>query len=382
ENASVVFASAHFGYADNDSDPFTQLRAATVPGNGTLWIDTDGDGTVNGAEVPLAAGNVVAIADINASLLKYIPLPGENGSPYTTFDFEVHDGTVYSAVSYTMTINVLPINSEPSFTAGADQVVNEDVGAQNVVGWATAISAGAADEGGQVLTFFVSNNNNGLFSVQPDVDEITGNLTYTPAANVFGVATVTIYITDDGGTANGGDDTSPTQNFTITVNSVNDAPAAAINSVNVFENSSITFAIAHFSYSDVESDPFTQLETSTVPGLGTLWIDTDSNGAINGGEVPLAAGNIVPIADISGNRLKFIPNPDENGSPYTTFDFKVHDGIEFSTLSYTMTINVLAVNSEPSFTVGADQVVNEDAGAQTVLGWATAINPGGAGEGG
>ncbi|MCF6364640.1 MAG: Ig-like domain-containing protein [Bacteroidales bacterium] len=384
ENAGVTFAAAHFGYADNDGDAFAQIRVTTVPGLGTLWIDTDNDGTVNGAEVPLASGNVVLIADINASLLKYIPLPGENGSPYTTWDFEVHDGTVYSATSYTMTIDVLPVNSEPSFIIGADQVVNEDAGAQNVVGWATSISAGAADEEPpiQTLTFFVSNNNNGLFSVQPGVDATTGNLTYTPAANIFGVATVTIYLTDDGGTANGGDDTSPSQNFTITVNSVNDAPTSTDNSVNVFENSVLTLVTAHFNYSDVESDPFTQIETTTVPGLGTLWIDTNSDGIINGGEVPLAPGNIVPIADISGNRLKFIPNPNENGSPYTTFDFKVHDGIEFSTLSYTMTINVLAVNSEPSFTKGADQVVNEDAGAQTVAGWATAIDPGGAGEGG
>ena len=44
----------------------------------------------------------------------------------------------------------------------------EDAGAQTVTGWATAISAGPADEVGQTLTFNVtSNNNTALFAAQP-----------------------------------------------------------------------------------------------------------------------------------------------------------------------------------------------------------------------
>ena len=39
----------------------------------------------------------------------------------------------------------------------------------------------------------------------------------------------------------------------------------------------------------------------------------------------------------------------------------------------TFTITVTAVNDAPSFTKGADQTVLEDAGAQTVAGWATAL---------
>ena len=52
-----------------------------------------------------------------------------------------------------------------------------------------------------------------------------GNLTYTPAANANGLATVTVKIHDDGGTANSGADTSASQTFTITVTPVNDAPS-------------------------------------------------------------------------------------------------------------------------------------------------------------
>ena len=82
--------------------------------------------------------------------------------------------------------------------------------------WATAISAGPADESGQTLTFLVSNSNNALFSAQPVVSP-TGTLTFAPAAGATGVATVTVLLRDNGGVADGGVDTSAPQTFTITV---------------------------------------------------------------------------------------------------------------------------------------------------------------------
>src|SRR5207249_6196158 len=93
-----------------------------------------------------------------------------------------------------------------------------------VAGWATAISAGPANESGQTLTFLVTNNSNpGLFSAAPAV-AANGTLTYTPVANANGTATITLVLQDNGGTANGGVNTSAAQTFTITVTAVNDAP--------------------------------------------------------------------------------------------------------------------------------------------------------------
>ena len=111
----------------------------------------------------------------------------------------------------------------PLFTAGADETVLEDAGAQSVTGWATGISAGPADEAAQALTFSVSNDNNALFAEQPAI-AADGTLTYTPAADANGAATVTVSLSDDGGMDNGGVDTSAEQTFTITVTAVNDVP--------------------------------------------------------------------------------------------------------------------------------------------------------------
>jgi hypothetical protein len=136
------------------------------------------------------------------------------------------NGGVDTSPAQTFTITVEPVDDAPSFTAGGNEVVLEDAGAKTVNGWATGISAGPANESAQSVSFSVSSNNAGLFAVQPAVAP-DGKLTFTPAANANGSATVTVKAKDDGGTANGGVDTSPPQTFTITVQPVNDAPSFA-----------------------------------------------------------------------------------------------------------------------------------------------------------
>src|SRR5437899_1863564 len=85
----------------------------------------------------------------------------------------------------------------------------------------TPAPAGPPDEARQNVTFIVSHSNNGLISVQPAVAS-AGTLTYSPAADANGSATVTVQAKDSGGTANGGVDTSAAQTFTIVVTEVND----------------------------------------------------------------------------------------------------------------------------------------------------------------
>ena len=131
------------------------------------------------------------------------------------------------------------MNDAPSFTKGANQTVAEDSGAASVAAWATAISAGPSNESGQTVDFLVSNDNNGLFGTQPAISP-AGTLTYTPAANASGSATVTVRIHDNAGTANGGADTSAPQTFTITVTAVNDSPTAGSDSASTPVNTPVT----------------------------------------------------------------------------------------------------------------------------------------------
>ena len=72
----------------------------------------------------------------------------------------------------------------------------------------------------------------------------------------------------------------------------------------------------------------------TVPSAGTLAFDGR----------PVKAGQWVSKAFIDRGFLVFTPAPDEIGSGYASFTFKVSDGTKTSASHYTMTIDVTGVN--------------------------------------
>ena len=59
--------------------------------------------------------------------------------------------------------------------------------------------------------------------------------------------------------------------------------------------------------------------------------------------------------DLDANKLKYRPpaNAYGNPDPYTSFTFKVNDGLDDSALAYTMNINVTAVNDAPVISSGS-----------------------------
>ena len=65
-------------------------------------LESAGTLTLNGSAVTL--NQVISKADIDSGLLTFAPATDANGTGYDSFDFEVHDGTEYSASSYSMTV--------------------------------------------------------------------------------------------------------------------------------------------------------------------------------------------------------------------------------------------------------------------------------------
>jgi len=200
-----------------DEDGTLTVSAA----NGVLHNDTDGQGDPLSAvrKSNTAHGTLAFNAD---GSFTYTPDADFNGTD--SFTYQASDGQANSGTA-TVTITVNPVNDAPSFTPGADVSVNVTTEPQAVSGWATGLSAGPADESGpgpsgQTLAFEVvdiASDNGSLFAEGggPAIDA-NGNLTFTPAG-VQGTATVTVRLKDGGGTANGGQDTSPAVTFKITI---------------------------------------------------------------------------------------------------------------------------------------------------------------------
>jgi CSLREA domain-containing protein len=166
-------------------------------------------------------GNLVVSGTGGARSLQITPLANQSGLAMITVTVNLFGG---GTLNDTFVLTVNPVNDRPSFVIAAAPAVLEDSAAQTVPNFATSITAGSG-EGAQTLSFNVTANNNpGLFSVAPAISS-SGTLTYTPAPNAFGDAVVSIVLKDNGGTANGGVDTSTEQSFTISITPVNDVPA-------------------------------------------------------------------------------------------------------------------------------------------------------------
>jgi hypothetical protein len=200
----------------NEDTPAIIAFEVTDPGSVTSITATSSNATL----VPNGPANITTRLAGTTGIVKIVPAANLFGT--TNITITINRGGGNSARTIQLTVN--SSNDAPTFVAGADQTVNEESGAQTVSNWATAISPGPADESGQTLNFVVTNNRSSLFSTQPAISP-TGTLTYTPAADANGIATVSVALKDNGGTLNAGQDTSPTQTFTIVIISVNDQPS-------------------------------------------------------------------------------------------------------------------------------------------------------------
>ena len=256
------------------------------------------------------------------------------------------------SVDATFDVNVTAVNDAPSFSVGFNPSVSEGSGQQTFNNWATNISAGP-NESDQVLNFVTSETNAFLFSTTPEVSS-TGTLTFTPANNVSGTSTVTLFLSDNGGIANGGVDTSPSQTFTITISNNNDPPTTTgIADVSVLEDAGDTVINLYGAFEDEEDrdeDLIYAVTSNTNSSLFTATSINDSNGLLT---------------------LDYAPN--QNGSATITVQAEDTGGLSVST---SFSVTVTAVNDQPTFTKGNDLAVNDDAPFQSIPNWASNISPG------
>ena len=371
ENTDYVFTAADFGFTDPLDVPANALLAVkitTLPAAGSLKLS-------GGA---VSAGQSIAVADITAGNLKFSPATDANGSPYTSFTFQVQDdgGTANSGVDLdttpnTLTINVTGVNNPP---AGTDGAVSTPEDTQYTFAAADFGFTDPLDTPANNLASVVITTLPGLGSLtlsgsgfaagtEIAVADITaGNLKYSPVTDAIGspYTTFTFQVRDDGGTAGGGVDLDASANtLTINVTGVNDAPAGADNAVSTPEDVQYTFAAADFGFTDPIDSPANALQAvkiTTLPAAGTLTLSGSG----------FVVGTDIAVADITAGNLKFTPAANAIGSPYTTFTFQVRDdggtasgGVDLDPTPNTITVNVTAVNDAPAGTNNAVNTLEE-----------------------
>ncbi|GAB4212592.1 MAG: hypothetical protein OHK0022_48640 [Roseiflexaceae bacterium] len=279
--------------------------------------------------------------------LTFTTAPNANGSATITIVLRDNGGTANGGVDvsapYTFTINVTPVNDAPLFTPGGDVTVAEDSAAYSQP-WARDISPGPADEASQTVAFNVTNNTNPtLFSAGPAIAP-DGTLTFTPAPNANGFADITVVLQDNGGTANGGVDTSAPVTFRITITAVNDPPSftPSPDPVVVLEDSP--------PYSDIWATNISAGPPDEAGQTLTFNIIGNSNPGL------FSAG---PAIDPTG-LLTFTPAPNAFGTATITVTLSDNGGGTNTSAPAVFTITINPVNDVPTFTPGPDVTVAED----------------------
>lgn len=316
EDAALIFSSSNgnaITIADTDANGGLEQVTLTATG-GTLTLGTTaGLASVsgNGTGAVTFTGTV---ANLNAAL-EGLTFQGSQdaygvASVRITTDDQGHSGAGGpQSDTDTVAITIYPVNDAPSFTKGPDQTVDENAPAQAVANWATGISAGPANEASQTVAFQATNDNNGLFAVQPAI-AADGTLTYTLALNANGTATVTAVLKDNGGTLDGGVDASSPQAFTITVNHVNAPPEGAGQSVLVGDDGGVIITL---SGTDLETPSASlQYSVTALPAHGTL-------------------------AALGGNLFRYDVARDYDGSD--TFEFTVTDSDGLTSAPVAVAVN-------------------------------------------
>ena len=208
EDTAYSFSAADFNFSDIDtSDSLQKVKITQLPSVGALQL--------SGSNVTL--NQEIIVADIAAGNLQFLLASDTSGSNYDNFQFQVSDGQVYSLAAYTMTVDVTEVNDAPNFSNLGNQILTGTTAAQAVAGWANTFDFGT-NESEQLVNDFivsVSSNPNNIFATLPDVAN-DGTLSFTANGNP-GTATISVQLMDDGGTANGGIDTSSASSFNITV---------------------------------------------------------------------------------------------------------------------------------------------------------------------
>jgi hypothetical protein len=208
------------------NDEYTTLEGSTTTltvgaAEGVLLNDSDPEGgaleAVDASDPP--NGKVRLSSDGSFSYNPEIDFFGDDQFTYRARDPEGNTSTA------TVTIHVTPVNDAPRFNdQGKPHSVNKNDGPQAVNDWARDISPGADNASDQTLEFqVIFNSAPELFAPggQPAVtrnspDSDKGTLTFTPAGR-SGRALISVVLKDNGGTANGGADTSSPHTFEIEI---------------------------------------------------------------------------------------------------------------------------------------------------------------------
>ena len=347
----------------NNPPTITGPMDQTIPEDGTTGPlavtvgDPDIGADPNALVLTATSSDQALIPDSNltvggtgtARTITATPVADGSGGP-VMITLVVDDGAATDNTATAMfNVTVNPVNDAPTIDAIADPAMIPEDAPQQTINM-TGISTGAANET-QTITVTATSDNTALIpnpTVNYTSPNATGSLQYTPAPGQSGVAVVTVTVMDDGGTVNGGVDTT-VETFTVNVNAVNDPPTITGPADQTILEDASTGALA-VTVDDPDGDPNAIVVTATSSDQALI---PDGN-IVVGGTGTMRTVTVTPAADANGGPATITLTADDGGAAnntaMTTFD-----------------VTVTAVNDAPTIDAITDPAaIPEDSPQQTV----------------
>jgi hypothetical protein len=244
-------------------------------------------------------------------------------------------------------------NTPPTTTGIADITVNEDA-AETVIDLFAAFNDAESDD--NALSYAVTGNTNPNLFGNISIEPTTGALILAYNPNLSGAATLTIRATDPA-------DEFVETSFSVTVNPVNDAPNFTKGTDLTILEDAAAQTIPNWA-TDISVGP------ANESGQSRQFLVENNNNALF-----LIQPTIAP-----DGTLTYTTAPNANGSAVVAVRLEDSGGTdhggEDTSIVQSFTINITPVNDVPSFTKGANQTTNENAGEQIVPNWATNLTSG------
>ena len=193
------------------------IASVQATGSVTLAWNRSTDPIVAGYNVYYGGASGAYTNEISAGNATNATISGlVQGTTYyfaaTTYTSSGMESPFSSEVSYLVPLNVPIVNQPPTLNALGGLTINENAGTQTVN--LTGITSGSSNEV-QTLTVMATSSNTNLIhkpAVNYTSPNTNGTLSFAPATNNYGTATITVTVSDGGASNN-----LTSQSFVVTV---------------------------------------------------------------------------------------------------------------------------------------------------------------------
>ncbi|MBT4694839.1 MAG: hypothetical protein HOB73_16005, partial [Planctomycetaceae bacterium] len=366
-----AMASTSFLVTINDTNAVPTIDSiadiTTVEDGGTQQVSLTGISAGPNETQPLqittSSNNQTLIADPLVSYtsdqttgnLTFIPLANQFGN--ATITVHVTDGGLDGNLGTTndnaSTITVFQIfvtaeNDDPTIDVLDDLTINEDAPSQTVA--LSGIAAGGNESQPLAITVSSTNTNlTGPTSISYASPDSTGTIQFTPVANLSGIASITVTVTDGGldtNLATTDDNAVTTESFEVEVLAINDPPT-----IDPIEDASVTEDGATFSIDLTgitaglsETQPLTvTLETDNPSLFSTITLDyvsAASTGTIHLTPTTQASGSATFTVTVTDGGLdNDLSTPADNDSASEVFDVSVTPAFPWHNYNLPLDVN-------------------------------------------